>query len=367
MPREPEVAEAVVRACSVLRAFTLPDEVLSLARVVGYTGLSKTTCFRLLQSLMRGGLVERVGRVGYRSRVQFSVSSAFTIGYAAQKTDSEFSQDVSASIERVAAREHIQLVTVDNRYSPKTALRNADRLIKEGVKLVLEFQTFETVAPMIGSKFVEANIPVIAIEIPHPGATYFGANNYQAGVIGGRALGSWAKQNWGGEVDEVLLLELPIAGPLPQLRVTGMISGLRETLPTLRTRSIVRLNGKGELEESLDIVRRYLRRSRPKRTLIGAVNDPSALGALRAFEEAGRAHLCAAMGQNAIRAAREELRRPGTRLVGSVGYFPERYGEELIPLALAILHKKPVPAAVYVKHQLITPKNVELIYPSKTE
>jgi len=41
-----------------------------------------------------------------------------------------------------------------------------------------------------------------------------------------------------------------------------------------------------------------------------------------------------------------------------VAYFPESYGEELIPLALAILQKKQVPSSVFVKHQLITPKNV---------
>jgi len=57
------------------------------------------------------------------------------------------------------------------------------------------------------------------------------------------------------------------------------------------------------------------------------------------------------------------LRRPGTRLVGSVAYFPERYGDELIPLALNILQLKPAPAAIFVKHQLLTPRNVDLVYP----
>jgi len=63
------------------------------------------------------------------------------------------------------------------------------------------------------------------------------------------------------------------------------------------------------------------------------------------------------MGHNATSDARNELRRSGTRLIGSVAYFPERYGDELIPLALGILEKKPAPPAVFVKHQLITPKN----------
>src|SRR5206468_12993322 len=85
------------------------------------------------------------------------------------------------------------------------------------------------------------------------------------------------------------------------------------------------------------------------------------------FQKGGPHHLGGRMGQKAIRAAREELRRPGTRLIGSVAYFPERYGEELISLALAILQKKPVPSSVFVKHELITPKNVGLVYPVQTE
>lgn len=367
MTKEPEIVESVLRACALMQAFNYQEDVLNLGQLIGRTGLSKTTCFRLVQSLVKGGMVERVGKCAYRSRVQSSALSPFTIGYAAQKTDSEFSRDVTESVNRVAAKEHVRLIAMDNRSSPKTALRNADRLINEGVKLVIEFQTYEHVAPIISSKFLEAGIPVIAIEIPHPGAVYFGANNYQAGLIGGRALGRWAKQHWNGELEELLLLELPVAGPLPQLRVTGTVAGLGETLPRTNSFSVVHLDGKGEFEHSFDAVRRHLRRTAPKRTLIAAVNDPSALGALRAFEEAGYGPLCAVMGQNAIRDAREELRRPGTRLIGSVGYFPERYGEELIPLALAILQKKPVSSTVYVKHQLITPRNIGLIYPLQTD
>jgi ribose transport system substrate-binding protein len=188
MAKEPEIVEAVVRACRLLHAF-YPSEVLTLGQMVERTGLSKTTCFRLLRSLIKGGMVEQVGKGTYRSSIQPLTSPPFTIGFAAQTTDSEFSRDVSHSVQRVADRERIRLIAVNNRYSPKTALRNADLLIKEGVNLVLEFQTYEHVAPIISSKFLEAQIPVIAIEIPHPGAVYFGADNYQAGLIGGRALG----------------------------------------------------------------------------------------------------------------------------------------------------------------------------------
>lgn len=352
----------VLRACDVLKAFRHLGEELPLGEVVTRTNLPKTTVFRLLRTLIHGGLLERASSGVYRNRFGPVTARPFRIGFAAQG-DSEFCRAVTQSMEVAAAREHVHLITVNNRYSAREALRNADLLINERADLILEYQTYERVAPVIASKFLEANTPVIAIEIPHPGATYFGANNYKAGLIGGKALGRWAREHWQGEVERLLLLELPIAGSLLELRITGLVDGLRSELPNLASVPVVHLNGRGDFEQVLEILRQYLRRAPAKRTLIGTVNDVCALAALRAFDEAGASERCAVVGQNAILDARNELRRPGTRLVGTVAYFPERYGDEIIPLALSILQKKSAPSTVFVKHQLITPRNVDLIYP----
>lgn len=355
-------SQTVLRACEVLKAFRHLGEELQLAAVMERTGLPKTTTFRLLRTLIHGGLIERASAGVYRNSFGPITARPFRIGFATQG-DTEFAREVTRSMETVAAREHVQLITLNNRYSAREALRNADLLIKEHVDLVLEFQTYERVAPVIASKFLAANVPVIAIEVPHPGATYFGADNYKAGLIGGKALGRWTRENWEGKVDQLVLIELPIAGSLLELRLSGLVDGLRSELPRIIEAPVVRLNGRGTFDQVLDVMRKYLRRRGPRRTLIGTVNDICALAALRAFEEAGASNMVAVMGQNALREARAELRRPGTRLVGSVAYFPERYGEELIPLALNILQQKPVPAATFVKHQLLTPRNVDLVYP----
>jgi len=361
--RDRNAAQAVVRACEILKCFGQEGEVLQLADVVNRTGFSRTTAFRLLLSLIQGGLMERVGRGSYRCLVRTGFSQSIRLGFAEQ-TNSEFSHAVTEGVKRAAAaNDRIHLIVVNNRYSAREALRNAEYLVKERVNLVLEFQTYQRVAPSIAACFLEANIPVIAIEIPHPGATYFGANNYEAGLIAGRALARWAKRHWPDGAEQLLLLELPIAGPLPGLRITGTVEGLRSELPYFDRLNTVHLDGKGDFDQILGVARRHIARTKPKRTLIGAVNDPSALAALRAFEEAGYSNLCAAVGQNGTLEARKELRRKGTRLVGSVAYFPERYGEDLIPLAVNILHGKPVPSAVFVKHKLLTPENVDLVYP----
>lgn len=355
-------SQTVLRACEVLKAFRALGEELSLTDVIERTHLPKTTVFRLLRTLVHGGLLERASSGVYRNRFGPVTARPFRIGFATQG-DSEFCRAVMQSVKTAAAREHVHLITVNNRYSAREALRNADLLIKEGVDLVLEYQTYERVAPVIASKFLEANTPVIAIEIPHPGATYFGANNYKAGLIGGKALGRWAREHWDGKVEQLVLLELPIAGSLLELRITGLVDGLRAELPSIVNVPIAHLNGRGDFEQVLEVIRQYLRRAPARRTLIGTVNDVCALAALRAFEEAGASERCAVVGQNAIRETRDELRKPGTRLIGTVAYFPERYGDEIIGLALGLLQKRAVPSTVFVKHQLITPRNVDLIYP----
>jgi ribose transport system substrate-binding protein len=53
-------------------------------------------------------------------------------------------------------------------------------------------------------------------------------------------------------------------------------------------------------------------------------------------------------------------------MIGSVAYFPEKYGPAVIRLALDILSRKPTPPAVFMKHQLITPESVDHLYPNDT-
>ena len=362
--RDPYLVKSVVHASRLLSAFRSSGEALPLREVASRSGLPKSMAFRILYTLERCGMVEKVGENLYRSSLRPFRQKLYRLGYAAQGTDYQFSKDVSTSLERAAATEGIELISLDNRYNPKIAQRNADILVREKVDLVIEFQTDDHVAPIVAAKYREANIPLIAIEVPHPGATYFGANNYEAGLIGGRYLGRWAKQHWHSGVDEIVLVQLDRAGSLPRMRVTGMLVGMKEVFPALEPCKVTSIDGDGKLGDTFEKMRRHLRTSRARRFLVGAINDPSALGALRAFQEAGRTDSCAIMGQNASPEGRAELREPGTRLVGSVAYFPEKYGEQILAVALDILHRRPVPPAVFVKHQLVTPETVNHIYPN---
>ncbi len=358
------LVKSLVHASQVLQCFESSGEILRLRDVVARTGFNKGMCFRLLYTLHECGFVEKVGQNNYRLISEIRKRRTFRIGYAAQGQDTSFPREVRAGLVRAAEGKQVELIVVDNRYQPKVALRSADQLIREHVDLVIEFQTDESVAPAIASKYLEANIPFIAIDIPHPGATYFGANNYEAGLLAGRHLGRWARKQWEGEVEEILLIELARAGSLPQARIRGTLAGIHEVLHPAESCLVVQLDGDGQFNTALERVRKHLRETHARKILVGAANDPSALGALRAFEEAGRATHCAVAGQNGEPEARAELRVPRTRFIASVGYFPEKYGDGLIRLAQDILAKKPTPPAVFIQHHLLTAENVNHFYPN---
>jgi len=358
------MVKSVMHASRVLEAFQNAGDVLRLKDVVARTGFNKGMCFRLLYTLHHCGFLEKVDENQYRRVTEIRPRRLYRIGYAAQGQHASFDREVRASLSRAAERNRVELVIVDNRYQPKMALRGADYLIREKVDLVIEFQTDEGTAPAIASKYVEAKIPFIAIDIPHPGATYFGANNYRAGLLAGNYLGRWAKRHWADEVEQVLLIELRRAGSLVSARMRGILAGIGETTRLGEQCRTVSVDGDGRFQSSMERVRKHLRESTAKRILVGAANDSSALGALRAFQEAGRANHCVVVGQNAEPEAREELRSSHTRLIASVAYFPEKYGDGLIRLALDILARKPVSPAVFTDHQIITSENVDHFYPN---
>src|SRR6476619_1551221 len=262
--RDPYLVKSVVHSSQLLSAFRSSGEALPLREVAARSGLPKSMAFRLLYTLERCGMVEKVGENLYRCSLRPFKQKLYRLGYAAQGADYQFSKEVSLSLERAAVAEGVELISLDNRYNPKIAQRNADILVREKVDLVIEFQTDEHVAPIVAAKYREANIPLIAIEVPHPGATYFGANNYEAGLIGGRHLGRWSKQHWQGAVDEIVLMSLERAGSLPKMRLTGMLVGLKEVVPPLETCQVTYLEGDGKLGESFEAMRRHLRTSRSR-------------------------------------------------------------------------------------------------------
>ena len=129
-------------------------------------------------------------------------------------------------------------------------------------------------------------------------------------------------------------------------------------------KSVVHLDSGNDEIESRKVTREFLNSLKPKeKVLIATVHDPSALGAVLAIKDVGRdRNSVVVVGQNATQKARVEMCKQGSPLLGSVGFFPEKYGEQIIPLALKILGGEVIPPMSYIEHVLINKENLATYY-----
>ena len=108
-----------------------------------------------------------------------------------------------------------------------------------------------------------------------------------------------------------------------------------------------------------------------RRLLIAALDDLAALYAKNAIEMQRRQSDCIIVSQGLDRnihggaSEKKELdpSNRGSVVLGSVAYFMDRYGYEVLPSALLLLSGEPLPARTTTRHVLVTAANVFREYP----
>jgi ribose transport system substrate-binding protein len=290
----------------------------------------------------------------------------YVIGFANIVRSITFTQLVEAGILRNAEAAGIEVVVGDNQGSGATALQVAETFIQRNVDFVIEFQTDANFGAQIMTKMNAAKIPVVAIDIPMGEATFFGANNPYSGFLGGSYLGQAAIAKWGAAKANqayAVIGELPQSGVVPKMRTDGQEAGIKAVLKNLPADRLIKIDTKNVLEESFKQMSNVLGRiPAGSPIIVTAINDGSTKGMLQAVKAAGRQGdlLAVGMGGDELDALLGE-----DQFVASVGYFPENYGNYLIPLSMMMLAGKQVPAGVLISHIMVTPMNVCKIYPDR--
>ena len=279
----------------------------------------------------------------------------YRIGFANMDDRLPFAIEVRKSLERASEKAgNVDLALADNQLNPDVALKVAERFLTQNLDLIIEYQIDEVTGNRIMNMFQNSGIPVISVDIPMMGATYFGVDNYRAGQMAGIALGEWLHTNWDGHFDRLIILEEPRAGALPATRMQGMLDGFHSRLGAVSAEKRLVLNSRNTLEVSQEQMMAALKGLPDEhRLVVLCFNDEVALGALEAARSLDREQDLVIVGQGAERLVRGEMSRPGSRIIGSTAYLPEKYGEKLVALALKILHGESTPPAVYMEHTFI--------------
>lgn len=325
---------------------------ISLEDVYKKTDISKTSIYRILKTLVHRGYVAQTQNGLYRLVAR---PRRLRFGFAVQSADLPFSQAVSRSVTAAAAAAGVELLTLDNHFDPETAVHNAVEFVEKQVDVVLEFQVEETVGPRVANIFKKADLPVIAIDVPHPNAIYFGVDNFECGVEAGIMLAQHALRNWEGKADWVVGVGFNEAGSFVQSRITGAFEAIRERIPTVPPERFVQIDGRGSRNPSRLFFGEFLQ-NHPgmQRILVAAATDSSALGVLDAARQHGREDSMAVVGQDCIPDAVEEMRSGQSALIGTISHEAETYGPRLIQLGISMLRGYAVPPYNYVRHKVVT-------------
>lgn len=247
-------------------------------------------------------------------------------------------------------------VAFNNNVDGPTALKNAETMINEHVTFAVEFNFDSNVAPVIMSKFQQAHIPVIALDIAMPGAYFVGAPNEAAGIEAGLRLGLYAKQNWNCNPDLVILLNAPAVGIVSDLRVGGIREGILKECPYLDQSKIVTQDGGGSTANSLTATRNILTAyPNAQKILVGGLNDVSDIGAINAAEQLGRADSLYSWGTDGGVVLSADA-KPDPHLAGSVAFWLEGYAAYYFPQILdkiAAGHAPPVGDSPTSKNALL--------------
>jgi ribose transport system substrate-binding protein len=294
-----------------------------------------------------------------------STEKKYKIGFANLAETETFYIDVREGLEQAAEQAgNVELICLDNHADGAKALANADIFLAQQCDGVIEFNIDASFGPALMEKFEARGVPVIAIDIPMEGATFFGVDNFTAGKMAGERAGQYAQEHWGGEIDAVLSLENPQAGELPMQRMEGQIAGIRSVID-LPEEKIRRLDSK----EQIDVARRVVTEALltlpdAHRIVITSISDTPALGAVTALRMANRTGDAIVTSVDGCD-ARPELRREGSPLLGSVASFPERYGDKLIPAMIRLIEGEDVPAAIHTDHIFLDSENLDHYYPDR--
>ena len=344
------------KALDIIELLQAEKSPIVLEAVYQRTRFSKTSVYRILQTLVHRGYVAKTSDGLYRL---VSLPTKMRFGFGSQSAEMPFSQAVTSSLRAAAASSGVDLQVLDNKYDAATALKNAEEFVRSQVDLVIEFQIDRHIAPVIADKIAGAGIPLIAIDIPHPHATYFGVDNYRVGFDAGEWLAEHALKHWKGKASWVLGLDLEEAGTLVQSRITGVFDGVRSKLPDIPVESYVRIDGRGMRDKSHRVVMDFLsRHPKDRNILIATATDTSALGALEAVQELGREKHVAIVGQDCIPEVAEQMMLPDNPIIGSVSHEVNDYGPRIIEIGLSLLRGRTVPPYNYINHKLITPETL---------
>ena len=285
------------------------------------------------------------------------------------RTGCEFCVNVEDGVERDIGGAGYDVFAVDHNLDANQMLANADAMVTRGVDIYLNFDGGITNYEATIEKMAEAGIPMIFIDgaLPPdvPDVYWFGAHGETAGTLMGEYAVSYINENWGGQLDGVFGVW---QGNWPddiKQRLVAAVNVISQSFPEWTMDTITISDAVLEGEETQAAASAYLNANPDAANLLflTTTNDIAGLAVVAAMEQLDRLDHGVILSHGGDSNAVAEIRDESSPFIMSIGYFPDRYGEFMLPMIDAIFAGETPAKVTYVGHEPIDINNVNELYP----
>jgi ribose transport system substrate-binding protein len=327
------------------------------ARLLAIAGASAL----LVTAAAGSTLAQAEGEEGYNPYIEAGAApdsgAGKKVGYISLGDRLPFVKLVTDNIKEQAELAGLDLVVCDGDVDATKSLECGRILGVQGVEGVISFNLFQDSSPEICASYND--VPTISIDIHQAcEVSFYGANNFPAGEIAGRAAAEKMQAQDECQYDQIVTLETRDAGVVNEERIQGMLAGFASVCGEIPEDKLRREDVGGTTDLAIQKMNDVLPTLAPgSRTVILSLNDDMALGALSVFNQAGRTDEVRIAAQGADPSAWPEIACNPVWLADST-YFPERYGRTVVPAIIDILDGKEVPAIIFTPHIGVTADNI---------
>jgi ribose transport system substrate-binding protein len=290
----------------------------------------------------------------------------YTIAYEEGWAANSFSVSIHQGIYSWAKKMGVKIITCDAQFDPTIAVNCAEQLAQQKPDFVINSNWRTEAAAATMKIYDAAKIPAVTIDVVHPNAIFMGADNYVSGLTAGKAAGDYAL-NAGKCADVTLVLGgNPGEGDAANQRLAGFSDGVQLKCGQLPADHIATLLfDAGTPDQALTKTTDWLTANPgAKYILATSIDDERVSGMTKALSQSSRQGIGVGQGCDAVGiSATKEGTVDSTHFLGCVAFFPEKYPDYVMSIALDVLAGKPVPQEVHIEHQFLTRNNITQFYP----
>ena len=289
----------------------------------------------------------------------------FTLAHMDGWATNPFAIPITKGIAKLAKDLGLKLIYCDAEFKPEKAISCAEILASQKPDFVIAGNWQGGAAAAIMAIFDKAKIPAASIDVSHPNAVFFGASNYASGVVGGKAAGEYAKANWDCKDVWVFMGENLEEGEAADLRLVGFADGVQEVCGALPADRIDRMRlAAGTADQAITVTTDWLTaHPEAKHILSGTIDDERANGMAKAFVATKRDGMVVGQGCDSVGIAVVKMAPASeNRFLGCAAYYPEKYGDYLVSIALDVMAGKAVPQEIHMEHSFLDHDTIGTVY-----